>query len=229
MLDDLAVEQCRPFEAELYKFMDNSHPGILQEIREKKALDDQLKAKLDAAIKGIQAALRRAAQGRARHGLTDAQPDRFTPAHPLGQEHAADHQGHESGLGGEAAPRAGACAGGAALRADHPAHAGERSASRGGAPGRRSCAFARPAAREANSVSGDHGRPRSGRRVQLQRDSNRAAIHSGASRCRSRARAGGPQGSRFFPQAARPDHAANTPLCFRRPRATRTRSKSRAR
>ena len=27
---------------------------------------------------------------------------------PLGQEHAADHQGHEDGLGGEAAPRAGA-------------------------------------------------------------------------------------------------------------------------
>jgi len=51
ILDDLAVEQCRQFEAELYKFMDASHSGILQELREKKALDDGLRAKIDAALK----------------------------------------------------------------------------------------------------------------------------------------------------------------------------------
>jgi F-type H+-transporting ATPase subunit alpha len=51
MLDDLAVEQVRPFEAELNKFLDSSQPGLLQEIREKKALDDQLKAKLTTVIK----------------------------------------------------------------------------------------------------------------------------------------------------------------------------------
>ena len=50
-LDDLPVEQCRPFEAELYKFVENAHPGILSDIREKKALDDDLKAKMNAAIK----------------------------------------------------------------------------------------------------------------------------------------------------------------------------------
>ncbi len=51
MLDELEVEQCRPFEAELYKFVEASHPAIFQEIREKKALDDQLRPKIDSAIK----------------------------------------------------------------------------------------------------------------------------------------------------------------------------------
>ena len=47
-LDDLAVEDCRRFEAELYRFVDNAHPGVLTEIREKKAMDDTLKAKVNA-------------------------------------------------------------------------------------------------------------------------------------------------------------------------------------
>jgi len=51
VLDDQEVEQCRPFEAELYKFVDASHPAILQELRDKKALDDQLRAKIDAVLK----------------------------------------------------------------------------------------------------------------------------------------------------------------------------------
>ncbi len=51
MLDDLAVEHCRPFEAELYRFLDSSQPGLLQSIREKKTLDDDLKAKLNGVIK----------------------------------------------------------------------------------------------------------------------------------------------------------------------------------
>ena len=41
---------------------------------------------------------------------------RSTAAHPQREKHAADHQGHEDGLGGQAAPRAGACPRGAALR-----------------------------------------------------------------------------------------------------------------
>jgi F-type H+/Na+-transporting ATPase subunit alpha len=51
MLDDLAVEQIRPFEAELNRFLDSSQSALLQEIRDKKALDDQLKAKLNAVLK----------------------------------------------------------------------------------------------------------------------------------------------------------------------------------
>jgi len=51
MLDDLAVEQIRAFEAELYRFLDTSQSALLQEIREKKTLDDQVKAKLNAVLK----------------------------------------------------------------------------------------------------------------------------------------------------------------------------------
>jgi F-type H+-transporting ATPase subunit alpha len=49
-LDDLPVEQCRRFEQELYRFIDNAHPGIWEEIRQKKALDDTLRNKMKAAI-----------------------------------------------------------------------------------------------------------------------------------------------------------------------------------
>ena len=49
-LDDLPVEQCRPFEAGLYKFVENAHPAILSTIREKKTIDDTLKAQINAAI-----------------------------------------------------------------------------------------------------------------------------------------------------------------------------------
>ncbi len=51
MLDDLAVEHIRPFEAELNRFLDTSQSALLTEIREKKTLDDQVKAKLNTLIK----------------------------------------------------------------------------------------------------------------------------------------------------------------------------------
>jgi F-type H+-transporting ATPase subunit alpha len=50
-LDDLEVDQVRKFEAELYRFVENSQPGVLSDIREKKTIDDALKAKMEAAIK----------------------------------------------------------------------------------------------------------------------------------------------------------------------------------
>jgi len=50
VLDDMAVTDCRPFENGLYPFIENAHPGILTEIREKKALSDDLKKKMDAAL-----------------------------------------------------------------------------------------------------------------------------------------------------------------------------------
>ena len=49
-LDDLPVEAVRKFEKELYAFLDHERPDILQEIREKKALDDDLKAKIKSAL-----------------------------------------------------------------------------------------------------------------------------------------------------------------------------------
>jgi len=49
-LDDLPVEECRKFEQELYRFIDNAHRDIWNEIREKKALDDTLRNKIKSAI-----------------------------------------------------------------------------------------------------------------------------------------------------------------------------------
>ena len=50
-LDDLPLEQCRAFEEGLCRFVENAHPGLLAGIRNKKALDDDLKAKMNAALK----------------------------------------------------------------------------------------------------------------------------------------------------------------------------------
>jgi len=54
-LDDLPPEQCGKFEEELYRFVDNAHRGIWEEIRVKKALDDELRAKLTAVIQEFKA------------------------------------------------------------------------------------------------------------------------------------------------------------------------------
>jgi F-type H+-transporting ATPase subunit alpha len=51
MIDDLPVEDCAAFEAELYRFIEISHPAIFETIRTKKNLDDQLRKDLTAAIK----------------------------------------------------------------------------------------------------------------------------------------------------------------------------------
>jgi F-type H+-transporting ATPase subunit alpha len=50
-LDDLPVELCRRFEEEMYRFLDNSKPDILADIREKKILDDDLRSRMHAALK----------------------------------------------------------------------------------------------------------------------------------------------------------------------------------
>ena len=50
-LDDLPVEAVRKFEKELYAYLDNERPDILKEIRDKKALDDDLRKKIEDALK----------------------------------------------------------------------------------------------------------------------------------------------------------------------------------
>jgi F-type H+/Na+-transporting ATPase subunit alpha len=55
MLDDLAPNQCKGFEEGLFKFVENAHPGLLNGIREKKNLDDALKAEMDGALKEFKA------------------------------------------------------------------------------------------------------------------------------------------------------------------------------
>ncbi len=48
--DDLPVDQVRDFEAELYRFVDVTNPGLLRTIMEKKVLDDNLKAEMSKVI-----------------------------------------------------------------------------------------------------------------------------------------------------------------------------------
>src|SRR5947209_14910622 len=50
-LDDLPVDQVRDFEAEVYKYVDTSNPGLLRSIMEKKILDDNLKAEMAKVLK----------------------------------------------------------------------------------------------------------------------------------------------------------------------------------
>jgi F0F1-type ATP synthase alpha subunit len=45
------VAQVREFEAELYKYVDATNPGLLRAIMEKKVLDDALKGQLQGLIK----------------------------------------------------------------------------------------------------------------------------------------------------------------------------------
>jgi len=50
-VDDLDVEQIRPFEKALYEYVDTTNPRLLATIMEKKALDDGLKAEMSRVIK----------------------------------------------------------------------------------------------------------------------------------------------------------------------------------
>ncbi len=49
-VDDVPVEQARRFENELLRFVENSHPGLLQSIREKKTITDDIKNDLAQAL-----------------------------------------------------------------------------------------------------------------------------------------------------------------------------------
>ena len=50
-VDDLAVDEIRAFEAGLYRFVDNSHPSLLQKLMEKKQLDDAMKKEFNEVLK----------------------------------------------------------------------------------------------------------------------------------------------------------------------------------
>jgi F-type H+-transporting ATPase subunit alpha len=49
-LDDIDVSQCRRFELEMYAFVETNYPGVLQAIRDKKALDDAVRAEATKAL-----------------------------------------------------------------------------------------------------------------------------------------------------------------------------------
>ena len=49
-LDDLPVDECRRFELELYPFLDTNYSALLKTLREKKALDDAMRAEAMKAL-----------------------------------------------------------------------------------------------------------------------------------------------------------------------------------
>jgi F-type H+-transporting ATPase subunit alpha len=54
-LDDVAVEDVRRFEGELYQYLDNTKPEVLQKIRDTKELKDDTKKQLTDALKEFKA------------------------------------------------------------------------------------------------------------------------------------------------------------------------------
>jgi F-type H+-transporting ATPase subunit alpha len=52
-LDDLDVKHIRQWERDYFAYLDATHGGVLETLRTKKALDDDLRAKLDQAIKSF--------------------------------------------------------------------------------------------------------------------------------------------------------------------------------
>jgi F-type H+/Na+-transporting ATPase subunit alpha len=49
--DDVPVEGVRRFEADLLSFVESAHPAVLQKLREKKAITDEIKSDLETLIK----------------------------------------------------------------------------------------------------------------------------------------------------------------------------------
>src|SRR2546422_6269376 len=49
-VDDVAIEDVRRFEGELIQFVENTHPGLLQTLREKKALAEEITSDLKQAL-----------------------------------------------------------------------------------------------------------------------------------------------------------------------------------
>ncbi|MCC7307901.1 MAG: F0F1 ATP synthase subunit alpha, partial [Acidobacteria bacterium] len=55
LADDIAVEDLKRFEEELTAFMEKAHPAVLNTMREKKAIDDDLKASMKEAVEDFKA------------------------------------------------------------------------------------------------------------------------------------------------------------------------------
>ena len=49
-VDDYPVTVARRYETEMMSFIESSHPGLLTELRDKKAIDNDLQAKIKAAL-----------------------------------------------------------------------------------------------------------------------------------------------------------------------------------
>ena len=54
-LDDVAIEEVRRYEEDLYRFLETRHPNVLSGIADKKILDDETKPALEGALKEFNA------------------------------------------------------------------------------------------------------------------------------------------------------------------------------
>jgi F-type H+/Na+-transporting ATPase subunit alpha len=57
-LDDLEISEVRRFEREMYIYIETNNPGIFSKIREKKALDDSIRAELKSALDAFKEAFK---------------------------------------------------------------------------------------------------------------------------------------------------------------------------
>ena len=55
LADDVEVSDLKRFEEELQKFAEEAHPGVLNTLREKKSIDDDLKAAMKEAVEDFKA------------------------------------------------------------------------------------------------------------------------------------------------------------------------------
>ncbi len=154
-LDEIAVADVGAAQDELVKFMSTRFGTVLTTIKEKKTLDDALKAELNAALKEFQEHFK---SMKATAGVTvNAVAYRHPAARPRGQVDAADHEGHENGVVVQAAPCPGAHSSQPSLREGNVARVqqpGDAHREHGAS------AAERRSAGGAHAVDRDHRRPR---------------------------------------------------------------------
>jgi len=71
-LDDIPVDQVRRFEADFLRFIETSHPAAFNTLREKKAIDDQLKADMTQAVTDFKTSWKESAPGAAQTAAATA-------------------------------------------------------------------------------------------------------------------------------------------------------------
>ena len=116
-LDKLPVNKVGEFESGFLALMRAEHKDLLDEIRDKRELnDDSIREQLRGGGRRLRQGVRLSARTEPDDGhLGHGKPQGSAQSHRLGQGDAEDHQGHADGRGVEAAPGAGGGRGGAAL------------------------------------------------------------------------------------------------------------------
>ena len=95
LLDDVEVSDLRAFEDGFYPYLDSSAPAILTDIAVRKALDDDLKSRLTAAIKDYKASFLAALKDQ-----RDAAKEAAPAASPAPAEPAAEAPQPEPAMAG---------------------------------------------------------------------------------------------------------------------------------